>query len=300
MADEILDPAAGGAPAESGGAPDAGTPPADDGQQLNPLDPGTGDPAAPDFESLFADPTPEPVDPNAPPAALPPEFQQALGISEYVKEPAQLQQAVRAADEIWGVENGKVPVHQMLEGFRARNPEGFAKIVRESLIPYVEQITGQKLGGAQQEPQTPEQQRIAAIEQRFQQQQAQEQQAQQQQQIQRADQAAGTKVSELLKGTFLEGTEQFVMTQLAPYLGVSVQQSMREVLSGNTSSLERGVKAFQKQMEDYGRAYAKHTIAESRKLKQGLPAGKGNPRTGGEPDLSAMNLQQKAQYLAGN
>src|SRR6202789_953424 len=88
------------------------------------------------------------VDPNAPNAgaALPDVVSKALTISDYVKEPAQLESAVRAAQELWDVAAGKVPAASMLEGMRANNPAGFEKMVLNDLIPYIEQITGKKLG----------------------------------------------------------------------------------------------------------------------------------------------------------
>lgn len=290
-------------------APDAGTPDAGTSDQITQPEQEITQPdaeASPtDLESLFAEPKAEeikPLDPNATVIApeIPKEFQEVLGISEFVKEPAQMAQAVRAADEIWGVEAGKIPAHQMLEGFRARNPEGFSKIVQENLIPYIEQITGKKLldpGVAPASEKTPEQQRIDAIEQRFQDQHRVEQNRVIQQQVGQAHGILLQKADDAFKGTFLEGKAKDYLQQLAPHMGMSDEQATKAILAGNTAMIDKAVKSLVAHKEAEGRAYASWKIKESKTLRSALPAGKGNPRTG-EPDLEAMSREQRIQFLS--
>src|SRR5260370_86164 len=80
-------------------------------------------------------------------SAMPEEVTRALGLSDYVKEPAHLENAVNAASQVWDVASGKAPASGLLEGMRASNPAGYEKMIREDIIPYIEHITGQQLGG---------------------------------------------------------------------------------------------------------------------------------------------------------
>jgi hypothetical protein len=249
-------------------------------------------PATPDYESLFADPEPN-ATPETPPVAD--EFAKVLGISEYVREPAHVEAAVRTAGEVWDVVSGKSQASALLEGMRSQNPTQYEKTVREDLIPYIEKITGQKFG-AQAEPKSPEQQRIDALEAQWNQQRQAEQQAQIQQQVQRASAVLVQKADEALKGTWLEGRAKDILGELAPHMGMSEEQAVKALLSGNTAMVDKAVKALLEQKEAQGRAYSRWKIAESRKLKTGVPAGKGNPRSG-EPELEAMTREQRIAYL---
>jgi hypothetical protein len=73
------------------------------------------------------------------------------------------------------------------------------------------------------------------------------------------------------------------------------------VLSGNTAVIDKAVKSMMVQKEAEGRAYAKWKIAESRTLKSGLPAGKGNPRPAAAGELpDGATMEQKIAYLNSN
>lgn len=270
----------------------------------------TADPNA-EFESIFAEP--KPPDGQAAATAtttnesgtVPPEFQQALGVSEFIKEPAQLTAAVQLADAVLKIQNGQAPVSAMMENFRNQNPDGFAQMVQTNLIPYVEALTGMKLvdpakAGAATEK-TPEQQRLDAIEAQFQQRQQAERQQAEIQATRQAQTVLIGKADEALKGTWLEGKGAELLREIAPHMGMSPQQAVEQLLRGNTGMVEKAVKAMLEAKEKEGRAYATWKIAESRRLRNALPAGKGNPRTaGGEPDLESMTREQRIAYLQTN
>lgn len=257
--------------------------------------------ATPDFDKLFDDTAPDPnapVDPAAP--VVPPEFAEVMAISPYVKDAQQLTGAVHLADQVIKVQNGEAPISGLLENFRAQNSPAFEKMARESLIPYVEQITGMKLmdptkagEGVQK---TPEQERIDRIEAQFSQQEQQRQQAAYDGQVRQAQGVLLTAADTALKGTWLEGKGKDLLSQLAPHMGMNEEQATRALLSGNTAMVDKAVKAMMAQKEAEGKAYAKWKIAESRKLKTALPAGPGNPRSG-EPELEKMDRAQRIQYL---
>ncbi len=261
------------------------------------------EPVAPNLEDLFKDPEPAPDDPNAPAEtapAVPQEYQQALGISEYVKDATQLAGAVTLADQVIKVQNGEAPITGLLENFRAQNSPAFEKMARESLIPYVEQITGMKLMDPAKagDQKTPEQQRIDAIEQRFQQQQQEQQQAARSAQVGRASSILTERAGQALKGTFLEGKEVKYLAQLAPHMGMDDQQAVQALLAGRTDIVDKAVKSLLAEKEAEGRAWARHAIAESKKLKTGLPAGKGNPRPPAAGELpDGATMEQKIAYL---
>lgn len=271
---------------------------------LDGLDAPQDTPVQPNLEDLFKDPEPEapaPVDPNAAPTEVPKEFQEALGISEYVKDATHLAGAVTLADAVLKVQNGQAPISGLLENFRSQNEAGFVKTVQENLIPYIEHITGMKLmdpGAAPQTEKTPEQQRIDAIEQRFQQQEQQREQVQIQQQVQQAQGVLLQAADNALKGTWLEGKGQEYVAQLAPHMGMSEEQAVKALLAGNTAMVDKAVKTMMAQKEAEGRAYAKWKIAESKTLKAGLPAGKGNPRQAAPGELpEGASMAEKIAYL---
>jgi hypothetical protein len=301
MADELMD----------AGVADTGTP--DAGTTDTPIDAGitqpvdTPDPiaaTAPDYESLFADPVADPAavpDPNAA-SEIPAEFQAVFGISEYVKDAQQLTGAVTLADEVLKVQNGQAPITGLLENFRAQNGPAFEKAFFDSLVPYIEALSGKKLldpNAAQtNEPKSPEQTRIDALEAQFSQRQQAEQQQIVQQQTRQANQVLTQTAEAALKGTWLEGKAADYVPQLAAHMGMSEQEAVKQLLGGNTAIVGKAVKAMMAQKEVEGRAYAKFKIAESKTLKSGLPASQGNPRTG-EKDPAKMSRAEQIAYLQG-
>lgn len=224
---------------------------------------------------------PPPVDPAAPvdPVAVPDAFKQALTISEFVKGPEHMEQAVRAADEVWKVATGQIPARTMLEGFKDTNPQQYQAIVQD-LTQYIEQVTGKSFGGTPETPPDPRDARLSAIEQRFQ---ADEQARQTQafnQQIGKAREAGMNFLTEKAKGTFLEGSEQYVWQQIGAKADVTPQQMTEMLLTGKTQKLEAAFKAVQKDEATRLKAYNANLIKRHRTLANGVPASKGGAPQG--------------------
>lgn len=237
------------------------------------------------FDKLFGDLKPDDpaaVDPNAPPAVVAPEVSRALSVSEYVKDASQLENAVRAADEVFQVQTGKIPAHQMLEGFRARDPQGFEKIVTESLVPYLEHILGKKFGdgaAAAPDPLKTMEAKIAELEARPA---LEAQQRQFQQERQQADTATRTHVDSLIKagsGIFDGATDDAISAMAAqlPKLGIDMNKLMAEVRAGKTENLDRAYKAAERVEMLRVKAMGSRLIARSKALKAAVPPGRGNP-----------------------
>jgi hypothetical protein len=262
------------------------------------------------LESLYADLDKEETDPNAAlvdpnqAGTLPEEVTQALGLSEYVTEPAQLKGAVNAATVLWDVMEGKTKATGLLEGMRQHGgEEGFAKMIREDIIPYIEIITGMKLGKpgevAVPDPMTTLQAKIAELER--QPQLAAQKQAEQAQ-LSKATESTFTKLGELSKGTFFEGKEKSLGPDLLRQfqaMKLNPDSVMKEVLNGNTTNVEKAFKAIQKERTAAAAEYGKWMIAQKRR-NASLPAGKGNPasKTSTDPsDMSSWSLERQAEYF---
>lgn len=223
---------------------------------------------------------PAPVDPATPePPAVPEAFQQALAISEFVKSPEHVQQAVRAADEVWKVASGQSPVSGLLESMRASNPQGF-ETVMAGLIPYIEQVTGKALGGTPEIPADPRDARLSAIEQRFQQEEQARQTAQFNQQIGKAREVGMSFLTEKAKGTFVEGQEQYIWNQIGAKADVSPEQMTQMLLTGKTEKLEAAFRSVQKDEATRLKAYNANLIKKHRTLANGVPASKGGAPVG--------------------
>lgn len=221
-----------------------------------------------------------PVDPAAPVAEqpqVPDAFQQALTISEFVKSPENVAQAVRAADEVWKVASGQLPVSGLLESMRGANPQGF-ETVMAGLIPYIEQITGKTLGGTPETPVDPRDARLQAIEQRFQQEEQTRQNAAFNQQITKAREVGMNFLTEKAKGTFVEGQEQYIWNQIGAKAGVTPEQMTQMLLTGKTEKLDAAFKAVQKDEATRLKAYNANLIKKHRTLGGAVPAVKGAPQ----------------------
>lgn len=246
--------------------------------------------------------------------AVPEAFRAALEISPLVSTPESVQQAVRAADEVWRVAAGEIPARQMLEGFRASNPDGFAAVV-DDLAAYIGEITGEsparsaqpsplealaashpqifaamqefvkkntgvELGGAAD----PRDARLSAIEQQI----AAEQEARGAAQWNERVNAARGKAIEFLsakaKGTFAEGQEAYMLTLCGAKAGIPEAQMIDMILSGKTERLEAAYKAVVKDETARLKAYNANLIKQHRALKDGIPAS----GTGGGAKLAAV------------
>lgn len=246
------------------------------------------------------------VDPNAPAAVVSEAMQKAFAVSEYVKDESQVENAIRAADEVFQVQLGKIPAHQMLEGFRARSPETFEKIVRESLIPYIEHLTGQKLGGAAAAAPDPMAALTAEVE-RLKGEPARLESARVANENRAdADTKTRTHVESLIKssnGIFDGATDDAInaMVRQLPKLGIDVNKLMADVRAGKTGDLDRAFKAADKEAMLAVKAQGTRLIARSKQVKAALPPGKGNPAPAaivGELPANATREQMVA-YLKG-
>jgi hypothetical protein len=238
-------------------------------------DPAAAAPEPNDLEAYLAEQLkdePAPVDPAAP-VAPSDEFKQVLSLSEYVKEPAHVEAAVRAATEVWEVANGKVPASTMLEGMRAGNPQGFEKVVGD-LIPYIEQITGKKFGAADAnaapDPVAELRAEIAAQNQQA------EQQRQQADYARTVNQVAPTfrkAISETLGKQFGEGHEEYFIGRISQI--VPEAKMVEALVKGDMKPLESAMK--QVKMEELKRfkSYSDAITKQSKEFRKSLPAAKG-------------------------
>jgi hypothetical protein len=267
--------------------------------------PGDTPPVDPN-EAMWGDLKPDaPVDPAAPPA-IPEEFSKVLGISEYVKEPAHVESAVRTASEVWDVVSGKSPASGLLEAMRVQNPAQYEKSVTEDIIPYIEKITGKKFGGEQTAP-DPLAEMRAEMERMKQAPLLEAQQREQQQYVQRAEQAGGVKLEELIKGGNgifdgdIQGAVQAVGAQINK-MGLNPQDVMKQVLSGNMANLEKAYKAAEKAQTLQAKAYADRMMARYKTLKGSVPTPKGGSSAAtsgdGKEDLTTQAGRSKAMAKA--
>lgn len=268
-----------------------------------------------DFEKLF--PADDPadaaaaaaaaaVDPNAAAPVVSEAMQKAFAVSEYVKDESQVENAIRAADEVFQVQLGKIPAHQMLEGFRARDPEGFERIVTQSLIPYIEHLTGKKLGGAPGEAPDP----LATMQAEIDRLKGEPQRAEERrlaiEHHNQADTATRSHVETLIKasaGIFDGATDDAINAMAAqlPKLGIDPNKLMADVRAGKTADLDRAFKAADKAAMLAVKAQGTRLIARSKALKGALPPGKGNPASAAAVDELPADAtrEQMVAYLKG-
>jgi len=238
-------------------------------------------PPVDDSEAMWGDLKPEepaPVDPNAAPV-IPAEFTKALSISEYVKEAAHVEAAVQTASEVWDVVSGKKSASSLLEAMRSQNPTQYEKSMLEDIIPYIEKITGKKLGTSEAAP-DPVAEMRAELERMKQQPLIERQEREKQELVNRAGQASDAKIAEFIKGGngIFDGNHQGAIDAIAaqlPKLGITGDQLMQQVLAGNTANLERAYKAAEKAKTMEVKAYADAVKKRYQTLKGAVPASKG-------------------------
>lgn len=254
------------------------------------------------FEKLFPkdeEPAADVPDPNAAAPAVSEAMQKAFAVSEYVKDESQVENAIRAADEVFNVQLGKIPAHQMLEGFRARSPEQFEKVVRDSLIPYIEHLTGQKLGGAQGEAPDPLKTLQAEVERLKGEPARMEAERQAVADRNQADTLTNSHVEGLIKassGVFDDATNDAINAMAAqlPKLGINPNQLMADVRAGKTADLDRAFKAAEKAQLTRLKTMGGRLIARSKTLKAALPPGKGNPAAAAAPGELPIGSSREA------
>lgn len=286
-------------------APETATPPAETSAQTElPLDTAMAEtPAAEvdeygELEKLFSDETKE-ADPATAPAidaAIPDTFKESLEISDWVKDPADVAQAVRAADEIWKVSAGEAHVATLFEGLRSGNPERFNSIIPEA-IQYIEQITGKKFGdeGA---PETQVDPALKALQDEVRgmrtQEQARAQQAEQayvQEQNNKISQTMSARVAEVAKGTFLESDANLFQNvlQRLDAAKVSPAKIAADVAKGDFTDIEKAYKAYARDTLNQVKAHSANVKAHYARLRNTSPAAAGSgagraPSTNGQPN----------------
>jgi hypothetical protein len=209
-------------------------------------------------------------------AAVPEEYTKVLGISDYVKEPAHLESAVRAATEVWDVVTGKGTASGLMEGMRAQNPQQFEKTVFEDLVPYIEKITGKKFGGEEAAP-DPMAQLQAEVERLKNQPIIERQERDQAAYRTSAEQAGGKHIEALIEngnGIFDGDTAAAVQAVSAQFakMGVNADDVMKQVMAGKFDNLEKAYKAAEKQATLQAKAYSDRIRARYLKLKNATPS----------------------------
>lgn len=251
----------------------------------------------------------EPAAPGSPgePVAIPEAFQQALSISPFVQTPEHLQQAVAAADEVWKVASGQMPASQMLEGFKANNPQAYQSIVND-LVPHL--FTSPEAGSVirqllaangfvkSDQPPDPVQQLRSEVEARY----AADEQVRQTQQWNEQVTAARGKAMEFLsasaKGTAFEGIEDTIMRMSADKVGVPAQEMVRMLLEGKTGPLEKAFKEVKTELGGLVKRINANMIKQHRALAGGVPAVKGSSRVRTAPDeMKALPGETTAQTV---
>ena len=276
------DPAAaapGGA--DAGAVTDPATPPADPNTPTDPAAPPSdpnADPLAAELEKLGKElgSDPQQPDPNAP-QEIPQAFQEALAVSDFVKSPEQVAQAVRAADEVWKVATGQIPARTMLEGFKDINPRQY-EAIKSDLISYLEQETGKKFGGDANAPADP----VEALRAEIRQKEQAQAEAVQQQQVQRAQVQASNVtfnfVKKALENSYFSGQEDYFARQVVAALP-NRDAAMRAVLNGDMKPLEQAMKQVQRAEIARWKAYNDNYAKTRNKLANSVPATKNTPRT---------------------
>lgn len=220
---------------------------------------GIADLLADDLKTPVAAPA---IDPAADPLAAVkdvPRFQEmvaaettlktAMAASEYIKDPAHVAEAVRDADVLWKISEGKANVSEILIAAKAANPETFAKILGD-FKEFYEQETGQQLAAAAAgvQPQTEEQKRLALVEKEL----ADRKTAETQAATAKRVGAARTKVLEninaSLKGTWLEGEGEDLLKLAGTQLGAdSTMKVVEAAEKGDFSQINKALIAARSQ-----------------------------------------------------
>lgn len=236
------------------------TPPASDPVPATGLE-GLDDLLADDLKAPVADAAAPVIDPADPLAALKdnPRVQELIAAettvknlltkSEYVKEAAHIEAAIADADVLWKISEGKADVGVILDAAKTTNPQSFAKILGD-FKAYYEKETGQPLAAAAAgvTPQTEEQKRLALVEKEL----ADRKTAETQAATTKRIGAARTKVMEnintSLKGTWLDGEGERLLTIVGSQLGAdSTMKIVEAAEKGDFSQVNKALIAARNQ-----------------------------------------------------
>lgn len=208
--------------------------------------------------------------------------------SPYITNEAQLQGAIADSHLMWDIVNGQVPPGKLLEGLEGSNPQAWQGIVN-GLAQYIQEKTGFQFVDPKNAPQStevdPVQARIDAIEGQFR---KQEEAREQQVLTQRAVQSQGALMKHLestLKGSFLEGEEASVLSQLGAKLGDPLKV-IDAIEKGDFKAVEQALKAVKREEAERYNRYAQR-VAKQRKAVASSTPGVDNLGTPAKPRAQA-------------
>lgn len=200
-------------------------------------------------------------------------------ISPYITNEAQLQGAVSDSHLLWDVINGQVPAGNILANLEQSNQPAWQNIVN-GLAQYIQEKTGYRFVDPQSMPQAdgtgtpdPVQQKLTALEQKFKDQETAREQAILTQRIDKARGALVNKITELQKGSFLEGED------LMPFLGAKLgdpQKLAGLIEAGDWKSIEAAYKAVKTDLTALYNRIAKNVAKQRTAVSKSLP-GVDNP-----------------------
>lgn len=227
-------------------------------------------------------------------------IKEALKLSAYLKEPAHIADAIRDADIIWKISDGKENISVILEAARAEaarlnTPERFQKILGD-FKTYYEQLTGQPLAAAaagQPTPAlTPEQQRLAAVEKELTDRKTAETKAATAKRITTARSTIMENINTALKGTWLDGEGERMLGLIGSQLGADSTMKIVEAAERkNFTEITKALTTARNQEAVLFKARIERMIAAKKAKQATIP----NQVAGGTPAASPEPGEQKVE-----
>jgi hypothetical protein len=297
----------------------AATPPADAPVAAGDLE-GLTDLLGDDLKAPVAA-APPAVDPNDPLAALKdnPRVQELVAAetavkgfieaSDYIKgatdKNAAIANAIADADVLWKISEGKANVSEILIAAKAADPATFQKILGDFKAFY-EQETGQQLAAAAAGvQQTPEQKRIATLEKEAADRKTAEVQAQTTKRIGEARTKVLESINTSLKGTWLDGEGERLLTVIGAQLGAdSTMKIVEAAEKGDFSQVNKALLAARNQEATLFKARIDRMIAAKKAKQATIPTqvtGGTTPASTTEPETSLVEMdpeKRRAKMLA--
>ena len=220
---------------------------------------------------------------------------------QYIKSEADVERATIAADNIWRTIDGQLSITDLFEALRSENKPAFDRMMQDA-VEYVSQVTGRPVAqNAADAAETPESKRIAAVEaQLTEQRQAQENAAFMQRVNGVKEKVFLPAVTKALAGTFLEGENTHVIDRLGKIFSGKEMELISQLERGDTSKLDKALKAFQSEERSRFNRYAMRLIAQGKALKNSLPkvSGDGRSQPGEKAAPSEFDLKTKEGRMA--
>ena len=210
---------------------------------------------------------------------------------DYIKNPAHIQDAVRDADVLWKISDGKLPVTVILDAAKVQSPQSFPKILAD-LKAFVEKETGTTITPAAAANLTPEQQQIAALQKRLDDQDAATKNQAQVRRIAAAKPLVTAKIDELLKDSAFEGDGAYFLTLAGNLLRGKETQLVDAVEKGDYKLLETTIKQVRTAEARLLDARIKRLQALYEKKRTTVPnqaAGGASANNGGAPNVAPIN-----------